>query len=80
MAKIVERGIVKPTAGIKGGRKEVVVSHGIRTVGSSAFDRRPDGGVDPVYVGPSKVMSRGSGISAGSGQKKKHKSAGRGQR
>ena len=79
MGNTVQRGVSKPAAKKKGARKEAIVAHGLRSVGVSDFDRRPEVGTI-AYVGPSRVSGRSSAIAAGNTQRKKHKSTGRGQK
>ncbi len=56
-----------------------VITYGVQSPGAS-FDRRPESGPAPSYVGSSKMEGRSSSTSSGKGQSKKHKSSGKGQR
>ncbi len=80
MEKSIERGNKrKPSEASGMGHVEPVIVRGMARVPGSDFDRRPSmGGVS--YVGPSKMDSRSSSVSAGNGQSKKHKSTGKGQK
>jgi len=79
MGETIKYGQVQnPGEKAKGQDDKKSIKYGIQFPGSD-FDRRPEVGSAPVYVGPSKTEDRPSGISDGHKQKKKHKSTGRGQ-
>lgn len=79
MGETIKRGgIQKPGETSKGQSSKEVIQHGIQSPGSD-FDRRPEVGSGPTYVGPSKTEGRSSAIKGGNSQKKKHKSTGKGQ-
>lgn len=79
MGEIIKYGqIQKPGEKSKGTSIEPIIRYGIGTPCSS-FDRRPECGPAPAYVGPSKTEDRSSAIGAGKTQKKKHTSSGSGQ-
>ena len=79
--KVVVRGNIRKPGeyGEKGMNPQGVITYGIQSPGAN-FDRRPECGPAPRYVGPSKVEGRSSAIKGGKGQSKKHKSTGKGQR
>ena len=76
--KAIIRGIRKPTESSKGQSSKGIIQYGVQSSGSD-FDRRPECGPAPTYIGPSKVESRSSSVADGKSQKKKHKSTGKGQ-
>lgn len=80
MGEVIKRGMIqKPAEKTKGDGSKTVIQYGVQSPGAS-FDRRPECGPAPNYLGPSKMESRSSSINAGISQKKKHKSSGKGQR
>ena len=79
MTEIIKQGIQNPTENSGGASSEAIIVRGTIRVPGSDFDHRPDVGSGPAYLGPSKMSDRSSAISSGVGQKKKHKSTGKGQ-
>ena len=74
----IKRSIVKPKEYGAFKHGSPAIQYGIRSVGSD-FDRRPEVGSAPVYIGPSKVEGRSTSVGGGSSQSKKHSSTGTGQ-
>lgn len=80
MGEVIKRGSIQtPGEKSKGQDGKKIIKYGIQSPGSD-FDRRPESGPAPTYVGPSKVEGRSTGIKGGNSQKKKHVSTGKGQR
>ena len=77
----IHRGSIrKPVENQGGDAREAIIHCGGARIPKSDFCRRPDVGPGPVYLGPSKLQGRSTAIKGGTGQSKKHKSTGKGQR
>ena len=79
MGNTIKRDIGKPSENTGRHIGEAIIVRGSIRVPGCDFDRRPEVGPAPTYLGPSKVESRSSAIGVGNGQSKKHKSEGKGQ-